>query len=66
MESRGAGSVVRSSVASTMILSPALNSRRQEILMASAARPIQISRKKTTVREGTIVTVKNVGKIRGH
>jgi len=49
-----------------MILSPALNSRRQEILMASAARPIQISRKKTTVREGTIVTVKNVGKIRGH
>jgi hypothetical protein len=34
--------------------------------MASAARPIQASRRKTTVREGTIVTVKNVGKIRGH
>ena len=66
MESRGAGSVARSSAASTMILRLALNSRRPEILMASAVRPMPASSRRTTVKGVTIVTVKNVGKIRGH
>jgi hypothetical protein len=47
-----------------MILSPVPNSRRPEILMASAVRPIQTSSMKTIVKEATIVTVKNAGKIR--
>jgi hypothetical protein len=64
VESHGAGSVARNSAASTMILRRALNSRRPEILMASAVRPIQTSSMKTIVKEATIVTVKNAGKIR--
>jgi hypothetical protein len=47
-----------------MILSQALNSRRPEIIMAIAVRPIPASRRRTTVREGIIATVKNAGKIR--
>jgi hypothetical protein len=34
--------------------------------MLAAVRPKPVSSRRTTVREGTIVTVKNVGKIRGH
>lgn len=68
VESHGAGSVARNSVANTMTLSQVPNSRRPEIItpVTAAQRPIHNSNKKTIVREGTIVTVKNVGKIRSH
>jgi hypothetical protein len=66
VESPGAGSVARSSAASIMILSLVPNSRRPEILMTTAARPMPTSSRRTTVREGTIVTVKNAGNGRSH
>ena len=64
MESPGAGNVARNSAASTMILKQALNSRRPEIITVSVVRPMEVSNRRTTVKEVTIVTVKSVGKNR--
>ena len=66
MENRGAGNVARNSVVSTMILLQVLNSRRPKKLMVNAAQKPRLTlNKRTTVKGGTIATVKNAGKIRG-
>jgi hypothetical protein len=49
-----------------MILRQALNSRRPEIITVSVVRPMEVSNRRTTVKEVTIVTVKNAGNIRSH